>query len=83
VGKKYGSKGYPQGNAAHMGSISPTYIIRITVTSKLQNNHFSEYGIEWPAITVHNTVCAVTRLRPGRPRKFVRFMAGTRELSVL
>jgi hypothetical protein len=22
VGKKYGSKGYPQGNAAHMGSIS-------------------------------------------------------------
>jgi hypothetical protein len=21
VGKKYGSKGYPQGNAAHMGSI--------------------------------------------------------------
>jgi hypothetical protein len=23
VGKKYGSKGYPQGNAAHMGNCSP------------------------------------------------------------
>jgi hypothetical protein len=26
VGKKYGSKGYPQGNAAHMGSISCMWI---------------------------------------------------------
>jgi hypothetical protein len=33
VGKKYGSKGYPQGNAAHMGSIS--FVLYITFLDRI------------------------------------------------
>jgi hypothetical protein len=46
------------------------YIIRRKVTSQLQTNHFTECGTEWPAITFHITVCAVTRQRSGRMRNF-------------
>jgi hypothetical protein len=37
VGKKYGSKGYPQGNAAHMGSISCMWISQLGFVTYLLN----------------------------------------------
>jgi len=46
------------------------YVHSTQVTSQSQTNHFTECGTEWLAITVHITVCAVTRQRSGRQRKF-------------
>jgi hypothetical protein len=47
VGKKYGSKGYPQGNAAHMGIGFVTYLLNrprilifIFLNSKLEDETF-------------------------------------------
>jgi hypothetical protein len=40
VGKKYGSKGYPQGNAAHMGSISNGHICKLAFICESPNQKF-------------------------------------------
>jgi hypothetical protein len=46
VGKKYGSKGYPQGNAAHMGSISLHFLAK--------SIFFYAYCHVWPVRLYHN-----------------------------